>query len=259
MVDLKTISSFYPANLQGFPRFILREYLQHKMLEAIYQSEHARKFAFIGGTCLRIVHGNSRFSEDIDFDNLHGGPEDWSALSEIIVRHLRLNGYEVEMRVMQKNAWHCYIRFPEVLFREGLSGYPEEKILIQVDAEAQGYDFEPESWLMNKFDVFSEILCAPLPLLMAHKCYAILNRKRNKGRDFFDLIYLMTRSIQPDWAYLSLKLEMDNKETLKAALLGHCSRISMDEMADDVAPFLFNPADRQKIILFPALVKQYWQ
>jgi hypothetical protein len=75
------------------------------------------------------------------------------------------------------------------IFREGLSGYPEEKSLIQVDAEAQGYDFEPESWLMNKFDVFSEIFCAPLTLLMAHKCYAILNGRRNKGRDFFDLIY----------------------------------------------------------------------
>jgi hypothetical protein len=69
----------------------------------------------------------------------------------------------------------------------------------------------------------------------------------------------MSRSIQPDWAYLLLKLDIDNKEKLKAALLMHCTHISMDEMANDVAPFLFNPADRQKIIHFPALVRQYWQ
>jgi predicted nucleotidyltransferase component of viral defense system len=258
MIDLKTISSFYPEPLRQFPRFILREYLQYKILEAVFQSEHASKLAFIGGTCLRIVHSNARFSEDIDFDNLGCTEEDRIAISGIIKRNLELQGYGVEMKVIHKNAWHCYIRFPEMLFREGLSGFPEEKILIQVDAEAQHYSFEPESWLMNKFDVFTEIFCAPLPLLMAHKCFAILNRKRNKGRDFFDLIYLLSRNLQPDYGFLSLKAGIESREILLKALLSHCAQLNMQEMANDVAPFLFNARDKEKIIHFETLLKQYW-
>ena len=91
------------------------------------------------------------------------------------------------------------IRFPQLLFNQGLSGYAEEKILIQVYAEPLHYAFEPQNYLLNRFDIFTDIFCAPLPLLMAQKCHAILNRKRNKGRDFFDLTFLMSRNQQPDW------------------------------------------------------------
>jgi predicted nucleotidyltransferase component of viral defense system len=33
------------------------------------ECSQASKLSFLGGTALRIVHGNSRFSEDIDLDN----------------------------------------------------------------------------------------------------------------------------------------------------------------------------------------------
>ncbi|GAC1589402.1 MAG: hypothetical protein NVS3B19_09430 [Ginsengibacter sp.] len=69
MLVLSEIEKFYPENLRVYKRFILREYLQYKMLQIIYESEYAKGLAFLGGTCLRIVHGNTRFSEDIDFDN----------------------------------------------------------------------------------------------------------------------------------------------------------------------------------------------
>jgi len=259
MIDLSTITSFYPEKLHGFPRFILREYLQHKILEAIFQSVYATKLAFIGGTCLRIVHGNTRFSEDIDFDNLDCTAEEWEALAEMLAGKLRKSGYEVEMRVVQKNAWHCYIRFPQLLFNQGLSGYAEEKILIQIDAEPLRYTFEPQNYLLNRFDVFTDIFCAPLPLLMAQKCHAVLNRKRNKGRDFFDLAFLMSRNQQPDWNYLHQKISIENTNQLKDALLQHCTKLDMGEMADDAAPFLFNAGDKAKIILFPKLVAQYWE
>lgn len=69
MLSLAEIQKYYPEQLHSFKRFMLREYLQHKILQFVYQSPFAGKFAFLGGTCLRIVHGNSRFSEDLDFDN----------------------------------------------------------------------------------------------------------------------------------------------------------------------------------------------
>ena len=71
MLTLPEIEKNYPEPLRGFKRFILREYLQYKILQIIFDSEYTGQFVFLGGTCLRIVHGNTRFSEDLDFDNLH--------------------------------------------------------------------------------------------------------------------------------------------------------------------------------------------
>ncbi len=62
MLTLPEIEKFYPESLRGYKRFLLREYLQHKVLQIVFNSEFADKLAFLGGTCLRIVHGNTRFS-----------------------------------------------------------------------------------------------------------------------------------------------------------------------------------------------------
>lgn len=69
MLDLSQIATYYPPALLPFSRFMLREYLQHKLLQLIYESQYADRFIFLGGTCLRIVYGNQRFSEDLDFVN----------------------------------------------------------------------------------------------------------------------------------------------------------------------------------------------
>ena len=67
MMSLAEIRQFYPANLHSKSAFLLREYLQCKILELLFESPYAAKFAFLGGTCLQIVHGSQRFSEDLDF------------------------------------------------------------------------------------------------------------------------------------------------------------------------------------------------
>ncbi|MDF1515261.1 MAG: nucleotidyl transferase AbiEii/AbiGii toxin family protein, partial [Anaerolineae bacterium] len=71
MLDLQQITSQYPDPLRGYERALLREYLQYKLLQAIFESRQASQLSFIGGTALRIVYGNNRFSEDIDLDNFH--------------------------------------------------------------------------------------------------------------------------------------------------------------------------------------------
>ena len=68
MLSYNSIQSAYPISLHSKGRFIIREYLQYKLLEIIYTSIFATKLIFLGGTNLRIVHGNQRFSEDLDFD-----------------------------------------------------------------------------------------------------------------------------------------------------------------------------------------------
>ena len=140
---------------------------------------------FLAGTCLRIVHNNNRFSEDLDFDNFDLSMDDFNGITAIVKTQLERLGYEVEMRNVKKGAYHCYIRFPEILFNEGLTQHKEEKILIQLDTEAHDFIYKPEHPLLNKFDVFTQINTTPKDILLAQKFYAIINRKRNKGKGFF--------------------------------------------------------------------------
>ncbi len=256
MLDLNQILQQYPAPLQPFSRFILREYLQHKLLQLIYDSSYADRFTFLGGTCLRIVHGNQRFSEDLDFDNTGISETDFESLATVIVDGLRLEGYEVEMRLVLKGAYHCHIKFPALLFQQGLSGFREEKILIQLDTEPQHFAFTPEPFLLNRFDVFTQIYTTPVALLLAQKFYAILNRSRNKGRDFYDVVFLLSREVKPDYAYLIQKVGIGTGEELRQRVLAHCQTLDMQAMAADVRPFLFKASDERRVSLFEAYIRQ---
>lgn len=64
MLSLKQIEKFYTDKEKLFKKNILREYLQYKILEIIFNHTLSNKLSFMGGTCLRIVYGTSRFSEN---------------------------------------------------------------------------------------------------------------------------------------------------------------------------------------------------
>ncbi len=257
MVDINTLTQYYPEPLRVFKRFILREYLQCRILEIVFDGPHAEKLAFLGGTCLRLVHGNQRFSEDLDFDNFGLTEKEFAEVSDNIQSELSREGYEVETKQVTRGAYHCYLKFPKLLFEQGLSGHYEERILIQLDTDAQNYNFETEWVVLNKFDVFARIRVTPIELLMAQKCYAILNRPRNKGRDFFDLVFLMGMDVAPNLDYLNFKLDIHSTQALKERLLNKCMTLNLAEMADDVGPFLFSANEVKKVLLFGEYLKGY--
>lgn len=236
--------------------FILREYLQCKILEILFDSPYGRRFCFLGGTCLRLVHNNSRFSEDLDFDNFQVTESEFDEVTALIREGLEREGYEVEIKQVIRAAYHCYIRFPGLLFEQGLSGYKEEKILIQLDTEPQHFHFEPERFILNRFDVTAEILTTPAPILLAQKFTALCQRKRKKGRDFFDIVFLLSKSVKPDYAFLDMKLGVSNKAQLVTKVEETCEKLDMEDMVKDVQAFLFHPADEKKVRLFMPLLRQ---
>jgi len=121
MLDMEQIESFYPEYLRPFKRNLLREYLQYKILEIMFDSRFGRRLSFMGGTAIRIIHSNTRFSEDLDFDNLGLEEKDFGQLTKLIQRELQLEGYTVETKNVFKGAYRSYIRIPNILFETGLS------------------------------------------------------------------------------------------------------------------------------------------
>jgi predicted nucleotidyltransferase component of viral defense system len=256
MISLHAIKQHFPPYLQAFERELLREYLQCQILQILFDSRLGRDFAFLGGTCLRLVHDNTRFSEDLDFDNLGLTPQNFDEVAHLIDKQLSALGYTVEVQVAGKGAYRCNIKFPKLFYQHGLSGYQEEKLLIQLDTEAQYFDFKPLPFLLNRFGIFAQINTTPLDLILSQKCYAILNRPRNKGRDFFDVVFLLGKGVKPDYRYLTEKIGIQSAIDLKERLLAHCAQLDMEAQGRDVAAFLFHPNDVRMVTLFPQIIKQ---
>jgi len=255
MISLSEIEKFYPENLRIFKTFILREYLQYKILEIIFESPYSQKLCFLDGTCLRIVHNNTRFSEDLDFDNSDLSAADFIDIANIIHMQLTRQGYEIEIENVFKGAFHCYIKFPKLLFNEKLSGHLDQKILIQLDTEAQHFNFEPAKYILNKFDVLTSINITPADILLSQKFYALINRKQKKGRDFFDILFLL-KNTKPNFEFLKQKLDIATEKALKDKVLKTCSKIDLKKIAKDVEPFLFNSSDIKAIHLFAEYINQ---
>jgi len=254
MLELKTIESFFPEQLRHFKRNLLREYLQYKILEAVFASRYGQKLVFMGGTAIHIVHGLPRFSEDLDFDNRGLRQDDFSALTQAVAKKLMLEGYAVQTSTSFKGAFSADIKVMGALFNEGLSGHQGEKILIKLDAQPQNFKYSAQRVVINKFDVFASIGVVPVDILLAQKFYAILARKREMGRDFYDAIFLAGKA-KIDFAYLKKRAGITNKKMLKLALLERCAKLDFKLLSRDVEQFVFSPEDAKKVLLFPEYIR----
>ena len=233
----------------------MREYLQYKILEIIFASEYAGKLVFIGGTALRIIYQNKRFSEDIDFDNFGLTDIEFRETAQKVKNGLEAEGFKVEIDFAGKGSYRCNVRFPGLLFTSGLSPHHDEKILIQIDSLAQGFDYQPERKILNKFDVFTEIFVSSSSLLLSQKISAALTRKRAKGRDFYDIVFLLSFT-KPNYKFLELKLGIGDAEKLRDKLVEISNKLNFAELARDIEPFLFNQSDSKKVELFLDFIKQ---
>jgi len=255
MLELKQIETFYPQNLRPFRKNMLREYLQYKILQIIFDSSFGRSLCFMGGTAIRIAHGNTRFSEDLDFDNLGLNRREFEEFSKVLERQLKLEGYSVQAESVIKGAMHCQVKFEDILFDNKISGHREEKLLIQVDAESQKFAYVPQKEIINKFDIFTRINLTPVELLLAQKFTCIFTRKRPMGRDFYDIMFLAGKA-RPDFKYLKAKLDIADKKVLKEKVLRRCETFDFNQLAKDVEPFLFNSSDSKKILAFKEYIAE---
>lgn len=254
MLDFDQIKNQYSPQLQGFQRAILREYLQYKILQAVFESKQASRLSFLGGTALRIIHGNTRFSEDIDLDNFGLSWQAFGDMIQKVRRFLELEGFDVEIREVARGAYHCYLRFPQLLYEQGVSVHLDEKILIQVDTAAQGYDYQPQLVVLNKFDIFTQIRVTPLEVLLSQKIFTAINRKRAKGRDFYDITFLFSKT-KPDFSFLEQKMAIHSPAELRDVLLEKIAGYDFEALAKDVAPFLVSQDEVKRVLLF----REFWQ
>lgn len=239
MLDINEIKKQYPENLHSFDRGIFREYLQYNILAIIFSHKIGSKMVFLGGTCLRIVHGLKRFSEDLDFDNKELTTEEFEELGCFIEKELEKLGFLVEIRFVSKEAFHCYVKFPKLLFEQGLSPIEEEKVLIRIDTFDQGVFYEPEVFLLNKFDLIKQIFVTPKDIILSQKLWTITQRNRLKGRDFYDIMFLL-QNTKPNKKFLKEKFGTEIYSEVAEIINDSLKDTDFIKLAKDVQPFLID-------------------
>ena len=103
---------------------------------------------------------------------------------------MKFKDFVVEVRMVEKLAYHCYVKFPDILFKNKLSPLANEKILIRVDAMHKDSHVEPRLVMLDRFGVYRTINVNPLDVILSQKLLAILDRE--KGRDLFDISYIFS-------------------------------------------------------------------
>ena len=134
MILFDEIKKHYSFKEKQFPQLILKEYLQYKILDIIFSSRYGKDMVFMGGTAIRIVYGGDRFSEDLDLDNYNLSEKDFNKLTEHIKSELEKDGLKIEFRNTFRGVYHCYLKFPKILFANKLSPLKDEKIMIRLDS-----------------------------------------------------------------------------------------------------------------------------
>jgi len=255
MINIEDIIKEYPKPQQAFKGRILREYFQHKILNLVYQSKYSNQLIFLGGTALKIIYGNPRFSENLDFDNLGISQNDFNLLTNSIKKSLEKEGYKIETRNVFKGAFRCYLKILEVLFELKLTEHKSEKILIQLDTAPHKFSYIPEDYLLQKFEVYRWIKVVPIDIILSQKIATIMERKRTKGRDFFDIVFLYSKT-KPNYQYLDSRLGIKNKDQLKKTLIKIAKELDFRALTDDVEPFLFDPSQKDRVLYFEKFIKQ---
>ena len=256
MLSFNDLEKDFPEGVKGFKENILKEYIQCKIVEIVFDSKIAGNLSFIGGTVLRIIYNTNRFSEDLDFDNFNLSEKDFFEASELVKSRLQLEGFKVEIQTLSRhNTCHYYIRFPGLLYENKLSAHATEKILIKVDTQAQGFSYMPEKKLLKKFDVLTQINVTPIDILLSMKINAIFARKRVQGRDFYDVAFICGKT-KPNYDFLKQKQNISNLKQLKSRLLERCEQLDFNKLTKDIEPLVFYQNELKKIKLFKEMIKE---
>lgn len=227
-------------------RILLKEVLQAYVLDFIYNHPIYRRLNFYGGTCLHVVYGLNRLSEDLDFDN--GAGLDLGRLGMDLQEHFqKTQGYSdvtVKMQQGKQKILRVTLKFP-VLNALGLSPRPTEALHLKLEIS---HHVQVTVLRRTPVLIYGRSLVAAhfsLETMMASKMLACLERSFErgrsgimiKGRDFYDLLWFMQQNIQP----LEEKLSREgskpyNTQSAMQALQEKIAHVTPADLAMDLLP-----------------------
>lgn len=258
MIQFEAIKNFYPAYLSGnsaFYKYILKEYILLMILDNLSNSTFTGSISFIGGTSLRLTRGIDRFSEDLDFDCKNFSELDFIRLTENVVKFLKRNGLNVEVRENKKKlkAFRSNLIFPQLLFNLGLSGHRDERFMIKLECQDQLFEYKSQIINIKGCGYFFPMPVPPLSVLCSMKIADMLDRQ--KGRDFYDVIFLLSQT-KPDFGYLTEKMGISGLEQLKLKIEEVVEHVNLNGKVRDFEHLLFDKENAKKILRIKEFISE---
>jgi predicted nucleotidyltransferase component of viral defense system len=209
----------------------LREILQQIALLGLWRGKFFEHAAFYGGTALRVLYGLDRYSEDLDFSLLKPSKTfSLDTYGQTLRREIASFGFEVSFEVRQKTADSAIesaflkANTAEQLIvihatHTALHRHQTLKIKLEIDTDPPA-GFETESRTVLLPTPFA-VRVYRRPDLFAGKMHAILCRKwqsRVKGRDWYDLVWYISRHPQLHLSHLEARMRASGDWTGDASL-----------------------------------------
>ena len=231
--------------------FLVKEFLQLLILKIIDEAGFFKILVFTGGTTLRVLYDLQRFSEDLDFSQTEGN-FDIEKLAEKLNYHLaELNQLKVSMKINASQVVKSIdVKFPELLYKFDLSSHPNQNIFIKIEIDSNPPKGGNTDLSINNRFFFLTIKHYDLPSLFATKLHACFYRKYTKGRDIYDLIWYLSKKVEPNLTLLNNAIYQTEKnefkidqQNLNKFLIDRVKNIDFEQSKKDVERFLFNKSE----------------
>jgi len=210
---------------------IAREYLQHLFLSVFYQHPNSSQVIFKGGTALHVIFGAPRFSEDLDFTvNLAEG-KFLKLVSDVFKELSAFGGISFKEReTFTGKRFLLTAKLPIIKFAIFINldfSFREKSVLFEKTTIKTEYPILYKSYVYHysKEEIFAE------------KIRAILTRE--KGRDIYDLWYLLNIGVKVDPMLVADKVKYYDLENIqKKDVLARINNFSEKKFIEDLRPFV---------------------
>ena len=245
----------------------VKEIIQEIVLSGLSRGGFFEKAVFYGGTCLRILYGLDRFSEDLDFALINKDDsfrlEDYfpSIKKELLSYGLDMDVLKKEKSKGDNDIQSAFVKgntqiillsfFPNDESSNSIVKNQTIKIKFEIDTDnpeggvvVNKYRLLPSPYEMKVFDE---------PTLFAGKIHAILCREyknRIKGRDYYDYLFYCGKETHINLEYLENKLKNSNRlaknsnltlEMVKQMLKERFESLDFELAKKDVINFINKP------------------
>jgi len=177
----------------------LKEIAQEIALSALARTDFFKVAAFQGGTCLRILYGLERFSEDLDFVLEQADKKfDWQPYVQEMRAEFKAYGYDLDVEnrsKAEKIIKTVFLKADSVggmlVIKDLRTNKAKLKIKLEIDTHPPAGSNYALKYL--DFPLPFQVNSQDLPSLFASKCHALLCREYIKGRDWYDFNWYVTR------------------------------------------------------------------
>jgi predicted nucleotidyltransferase component of viral defense system len=235
---------------------VLQELMQHYVLSSLSRAGLFAEAVFHGGTCLRIVHGMNRFSEDLDFLLKRSDPDfRWQGYLESVRKDCEQEGIPFGVQDMSRAGTAVQKAFlktdsiGKILELDlPFERHQARKIRIKLEIDINPPTGSTFTTSYITFPVTAPMTTQSLESGFALKLHALLCRSYVKGRDWYDFVWYVARKTAPDPDLLGQALRQQGPWAGQPiAVTGHwvrenmvatIRRIDWSAARDDVQRFL---------------------